>query len=70
MARKAVAAAGNGTGAAGWLASFMTLSAACHPPDDFMFVIAWMTCYNGGTLKRMGSFCLNQLEVFRDADAH
>lgn len=28
-----------------------------------MFVIHWMTCYNGVT-ERIGSNCLNLLEVF------
>lgn len=37
--------------------------------DDIMFVIHWMTCYNGVS-ERIGSNCLNLLEVFHDVDAH
>ncbi|MEU3065225.1 hypothetical protein, partial [Streptomyces subrutilus] len=66
MASSAAAAAGKATGVAGEAGSFMGFSSLRHPPDDSMLVIAWMTCYNGCTLKRIGSFCLNQLEVFRD----
>ncbi|EDX20743.1 hypothetical protein SSAG_00534 [Streptomyces sp. Mg1] len=42
----------------------------CQRSVDITLVIVSMTCYNGCTLKRIGSFCLNQLEVFRDVDAH